>query len=599
MGLGGVDQLYEYQKYGVRWMLERECDTKSPGGLLCDDVGLGKSIQILTVMKLSPMPRTLLLVPKATVRQWVGYIERWLPTSYCCHAYGPKFKKTLLTALNISNTGLPVVVICTYAMVNKNSASRLYTTFWDRMILDEVHNIRNAITATSRAVKNIPSTIRWGLSATPLQNNITDMLNILDWLRVSADEWDPRYMSVHDMRYVLAMKTRYMLSRQVAEVQKQLPHWLADPYVVTVECPMTPIESEAYRHLASEVREEAYKMRTLNNNSVKGATYMRMRVLMLRLMQFVASPALAFSSSDEMQKWAREDPLMGRVSRIRVGSKTRLMVDAIRANPCQRSLVFCWFREEMNIVQDLLSEMGMSSQTLQGDTTPRERESIERSAWIHWGVMGAVLNAVADAYPDCPRLPEELKLYIWRFTVPQVLIVQIQAGGTGLNMTGFNMVYFHSICWNPCSEHQAIGRSNRLGQMNNVRVMRMASVLCDQSEKEADQAGRSLRSVRKRKRWAMEVSERPMRMERKSKKDRSWGENDEDETEGPDDYRSKMEGGEDDRKEDVKHDTIDQRILNVQRGKRKLIKDLGTALPIAGQRKLALNLADFAHLLEH
>ncbi len=80
--------LFGYQQYGVRWMLMREFDRESPGGMLCDDVGLGKSVQMLTLMKLHPLRLNLLVAPKATIEQWLGYIEKWLPEAYAVKGGG-------------------------------------------------------------------------------------------------------------------------------------------------------------------------------------------------------------------------------------------------------------------------------------------------------------------------------------------------------------------------------------------------------------------------------------------------------------------------------------------------------------------------------
>ena len=146
--------LYPHQITGVRWLVNREIGKAPYGGFLCDEMGLGKTIQLIETMRANPLERTLILVPKSIITQWAEELER---RSVPVHVYdGPK--RELVPAS---------VVLAPYSVATDLTGSE-----WDRIILDEGHEIRNPKSATHIACRRISAPIRWCLSGTPIFNSL-------------------------------------------------------------------------------------------------------------------------------------------------------------------------------------------------------------------------------------------------------------------------------------------------------------------------------------------------------------------------------------------------------------------------------------------
>jgi len=518
---------------------------------LCDDVGLGKSVQMLTLMKLHPLRLNLLVAPKATIEQWLGYIEKWLPEAYAVKGGGKDTEKRLAEVRYMADKGTTAILVCTYGALIQGNAYDLFGVCWDRIVLDECHYIKNPLAQTTKAANNLVGRIRWGCSATPLQNGLSDFVSLVSWLKLK----DKKPRGQMDMNWAHEIKARYVLSRKKEDVRHTpaLKLHLKDPIIFTNESLLSQEEATAYRILHAYINREAWRVKNNSRGSNKGGVVIQIRSLLMRLMQFVASPAICIGYNEEMLKLAERHPEVEAVRGMRVGTKINNLCDMMCASGREsRSVVFCQFIAEIETVTAALKQRGMNVETYVGSTLNRDRESILRNAWLRWDMFCFYLREF--------DLPTEILLHIWSYTVSQVLVIQIRAGGVGINLTGFDRIYITTQCWNPCVEHQAIGRANRIGQTNEVKVIRMTVRLPDQEEEE--EGGKEKEDVL-----------RPQKKRR---------------------LHSSLE---EDRIADADHDTIDQRILTVQNGKRKLIKELGTVSPKGGTRKISLTLEEMLQLL--
>ena len=182
--------LYPYQKEGVTWMLKNELkglpipEGRVKGGLLCDEPGLGKTIQTCATMYGNRVPHTLLIVPGAVIHQWVNAIKQILPDFKIYLHHG---SDRCRTNRELRNENADVVVTTLGMIYNrKGEPKTILHTFghWDRIVIDEIHYIRNSASKTSTMASELRSHIKWGLTGTPVQNGERDIFSLYKFLGV-------------------------------------------------------------------------------------------------------------------------------------------------------------------------------------------------------------------------------------------------------------------------------------------------------------------------------------------------------------------------------------------------------------------------------
>jgi DNA repair protein RAD16 len=190
-------QLKPFQLEGLHWMIEQE-KTKYRGGLLGDEMGMGKTIQAVSlIMSDYPAPHpTLVVIPPVALVQWQNEINDYTSGVLKVFIYhGPKARKETIKSLKKYN-----VILTTYSgleslyrkeqkgwnrkdMIVKED-SILHELFYHRIILDEAHSIKSRTSNTSKACFALKSTYRWCLSGTPLQNRIGELFSLLRFIEV-------------------------------------------------------------------------------------------------------------------------------------------------------------------------------------------------------------------------------------------------------------------------------------------------------------------------------------------------------------------------------------------------------------------------------
>jgi SNF2 family DNA or RNA helicase len=143
------------------------------GFLLADDPGLGKTIQLIATMLGNPKKNTLVVVPKSIITQWVGEINKFAP-QLSVHVFdGPN--RTLKEA---------DVVIMPYSLLSTNETTVIHKKSWDRIILDEAHEIRNKKSKLFKSVCRLKSDIRGVVTGTPVFNSMEDFVSLCAFLGI-------------------------------------------------------------------------------------------------------------------------------------------------------------------------------------------------------------------------------------------------------------------------------------------------------------------------------------------------------------------------------------------------------------------------------
>lgn len=389
--------LYPHQITGVRWLVGRETGKAPYGGFLCDEMGLGKTIQLIEAMRANPLERTLILVPKSIITQWAEELER---RSVPVHVFdGPK--RELVPAS---------VMLAPYSVATDLTGSE-----WDRIILDEGHEIRNPKSKLFKTLCSMKASVRWVVSGTPVFNSMKDFVTLCQFVGYSAGTVAREYELI---------RKEAVMRRTKDEVQVMTD----TPMVFSnVELEMYPEEQQLYHeaYLAGQGYIQDYGTE---------ANSMEILECLLRIRQVMVWPQLYL---DGMAVKHSTDPVAypGR------SRKHEYLLESIESHPDEKSLVFTQFTGETDRIQELLVERGVPVFRLDGNVDTAER--VDRIA------------AFKRAGPNA------------------VFLIQIRAGGVGLNLQEASRVYITAPAWNPATELQAIGRSHRTGQTRPVTVKKL------------------------------------------------------------------------------------------------------------------------------
>lgn len=409
-----------YQHTGVKWLVQRETafgDVR--GGFLCDEMGLGKTVQMIATMSANLMQRTLIIVPKSIVPQWADEIKNFSPTFAVSKFDGPA--RELPSFLN------PTIVIAPYsALIQRKGKppSRLLSVQWDRVILDEAHEIRNRKSITHINALQLRASIRWVITGTPIFNSLKDFISLGVFIGLNKLS-----MQTHPQAY----REKYVLRRtkqDVAEFNKRLELPPAD--FQDIELEMYPEEKELYKDVFDNARGVAKEY-----HASKALHMMALIEAFLRTRQVLTWPQMYFDGIARKEENAGVEfpPWTGR------SKKLETLLAYIMTHRKEKTLVFCQFIGEMNKIQDMLAEQEIETFRIDGSVDRDLRE-------------------------------ERIKSFKSSTKAP-VFLIQIKSGGVGLNLQEATRVYITSPSWNPATELQAIGRAHRTGQTQKVFIKRL------------------------------------------------------------------------------------------------------------------------------
>ena len=444
---------HEHQKVGIKWMLEKEAN--GHGGILADDPGLGKTFQALALIASSPFSSTLVVVPTSILGQWETASKLVLGNS-AVHLHYGKRPRVIPQKM---------MVLTTYGILL--SDKHLANISWFRVILDEVHVIKNRSSKTSKAAMQVPARYRWGLSGTPIQNTAEEAKNLFRF--VAGFSSDSRVaIDLPEM-----IRTR-LLRRRKEVVLTKLPTISIESIEVTFA---TLQERDFYNNVRNNVKAEFKELQEMALSAQE--ENVAIFELLLRLRQASQHPKLVLDGFarkyketprvceqflTKAAKWAKKPP----------SSKHLVLLEEIQKHPYESSLIFCQFTSEMDILEGLLAKT-MDVFRLDGSMTKQRRiDTLNKVASTAPCANSLnLLNKTGSRFWQTNQSGTGLIDAIQTFMEPRVFLIQIKAGGVGLNLQAFSRVYITTPDWNPCNEIQAIARSHRLGQTRDVKVVKL------------------------------------------------------------------------------------------------------------------------------
>lgn len=408
-----------YQREGVTWMADREMATSGPkGGFLCDEMGLGKTIQLIATMLVNPKKRTIIVVPKSIVTQWKEEINRFAPSLSVYIFDGSDRTK------NSKDFEEFQVVIAPYSVLvnrGKNQGNTvIHELKWSRIILDEGHEIRSLRSKRHISVALIKADIRWIVSGTPVYNSMKDFVSLCIFIGLTKSYVQAKTKEIREM---------YVLRRTKEDVAKFNQRLALPPCdFQNVEVEMYIEEKRLYESVFQKNKEHLKTLVRVSTNI--GMHQMDILECLLRVRQVMIHPQLYLNgvstkNGHDPDKWCYES------------SKIDTLIKLTKEHPNEKTLIFCQFIEEMNLIQKRLGEVFRIDGSVDKD---------ERVRQIH-----EFKNKIGGAF----------------------FLIQIKTGGQGLNLQEATRVYITAPSWNPATEMQAIARSHRTGQVQKVYVKKL------------------------------------------------------------------------------------------------------------------------------
>ena len=424
---GLAARLRPYQNDGYSWLAKlADCGI---GSCLADDMGLGKTVQLLALLlERSAGGASLVVAPAGVCANWVAEAARFAP--------GLRTILAAETAELPADLGPGDIVVASYGIAAAR-AEQFGAPEWNGIVLDEAQAIKNPATRRAEAVKTFRSKWRCAATGTPVENRLSDLWSIFDFLNPGLLGTLPGFRARFVMRdgrptaLLRSLVRPLILRRLKGEVLDELP----PKTEINLPVELGDEERAAYEAL----REQALAEVVGNRDGGR----MRILAALTRLRRYCCSPSLVFAGGRTGAKLEALEELLGN----------------LRENG-HRALVFSQFTDVLALVRPILGRNGWAYEYLDGSTPQVERQ----------------------------KRVEEFQ----RGTAPFFLI-SLKAGGTGLNLTAANYVVLLDPWWNPAVEDQAANRAHRIGQSNPVTVYRL--VAADTVEEKVIQLHGQKRSI--------------------------------------------------------------------------------------------------------
>ena len=431
--------LRPYQQRGFQWLYA--LDQLRMGGVLADDMGLGKTVQIIALLLATREPgqTSIVVAPTTLTYNWLSELQRFAPNLSAMVVSGNAAQRASQIR-HVREAQDIDVLITSYPLVRQD-IDLLRELDFRFAILDEAQNIKNAGSKAALAVKQLKARTRFALTGTPMENGIGELWSIFDFLLpgylLGYAAFLRRYQDGQDGEDLRRRIRPFLMRRLKKDVLPELPDKLE--HVLTAQ--MTPEQSKVYQAAMLRLRDRVDAV-LRQKGFDRGRTEVLSAITQLR--EICCHPALVLE--DYAGSSGKLDMLLD------------LLPTALASG--RRLLVFSAFTSMLKIIRRRLEETGYQALYLDGNTpAPQRLEMTER------------FNAGQG----------------------QVFLISLKAGGTGLNLTGADMVVHYDPWWNPAAEDQATDRAHRIGQTHKVDVLRL--VTHDSIEEKVVELGQRKRAL--------------------------------------------------------------------------------------------------------
>ncbi|CAF0901694.1 unnamed protein product [Adineta ricciae] len=455
--IGGI--LKPYQIQGLEWLVSLY--NNHLNGILADEMGLGKTIQTIALITyLMEVKKVngpyLIIVPLSTLANWVNEFGKWSPAvSTIIFKGNPQTRKILGQTLR---SGKFNVLLTTYEYIIKDKAL-LAKIKWRYMIIDEGHRMKNhhcKLTQVLNTYYIAPH--RLLLTGTPLQNKLPELWALLNFLLPSIfkscttfEQWfnapfattcekvelnpEETLLIIRRLHKVLRP---FLLRRLKKEVESQLP----DKVEYVIKCDMSALQRVMYNQMQST------GMLLTEDKNGKGSNPKALMNTIMQLRKICNHPFMFNEVEEKLsQHFNYSSSVCMGADLYRAAGKFELLdriLPKFKATN-HRVLLFCQMTSLMTIMEDYFAYKNFTYLRLDGQTKSEER--------------GDLLAKFSEANSD---------IFIF--------LLSTRAGGLGLNLQKADTVIIFDSDWNPHQDLQAQDRAHRIGQVNEVRVLRLMTI---------------------------------------------------------------------------------------------------------------------------
>lgn len=432
--------LRDYQKTGYRWL----CTIAQLGfgGILADDMGLGKTLQIITLLEHArleaisktvdltdtashtacPPPVSLIVCPSSLVYNWDSEIEH----------FAPNLKTLLITGTAQERQELLThyadydVLITSYDMLKRDIASYDNLHF-HYQIIDEAQYIKNHRTQAARSVCNIHSVTRFALTGTPIENRLSELWSIFEYLMPGflypyayfRSELEQPIVENKDQIAATRLQQLvrpFIMRRLKTDVLKELP----DKLEHAVYAQMTDEQNKLYTANTLKLQKDLEQQ----SDSMFKTSKIQILAELTKLRQLCCDPSLIYQNYHGGS--AKLDTCIQLIENAMAGG--------------HKILLFSQFTSMLDVIERRLKAERILYYRLDGSTKSEQRTRL--------------VNAFNEN-----KIP--------------VFLISLKAGGTGLNLTGADIVIHYDPWWNAAAQNQATDRAHRIGQTHTVTVYKL------------------------------------------------------------------------------------------------------------------------------
>ena len=322
------------------------------------------------------------------------------------------------------------LIITSYDLLKKDIEEYKKKNYKFRFVIaDEAQYLKNSNTQNAKTIKEINADTRYALTGTPIENSLAELWSIFDFIMPGYLFSYKKFKSQYEMPIVRDEDERaekklkmliepFILRRTKKEVLTELP----EKTVIVLNNEMKEEQKNIYLSYLAQVKEEVS-----NEINIKGYERSQIKILaaLTRLRQICCHPSLFI------------DNYTGGSSKLE--QCVEIIEDATKSG--HKILLFSSYTSMFNIIEKELKNRNIQYFKLTGGTKVDERIKL------------------VDEFNE----NENIKLFL----------ISLKAGGTGLNLTGADMVIHFDPWWNISAENQATDRAYRIGQKNNVQVYKL------------------------------------------------------------------------------------------------------------------------------
>lgn len=419
--------LRDYQIKGHKWL--KTLALFGFGGILADEMGLGKTLQTISYIakeyELNPhMKPIIIIAPASLIYNWKNELKKFAPHLKNIVVDGTKqIRKDIL-----KNYQDHQILITSYPLLRRDFIEYENLLF-SHCFIDEAQYIKNPTSLNAKVTKSINSPIRFALTGTPIENSLTELWSIFDFilpgLLFSHHKFQKRYeipiIRNQDKALLtqLIKKTKpFILRRLKSEVITELPNKIEKTIIVEMTSRQKKIYA-AYAMAARKELEDSINNKNFNKNKIRFLT------ALMRLRQICCDPSII---DDNYEQESAKLNILHDILEELISFKHKI-------------LIFSQFTKILKHVMPILKKLKINHLYLDGKTDSKSRVLL------------------VDEFNNNSNV--------------SVFLISLKAGGVGLNLTSADVVIHFDPWWNPSIENQATDRAHRIGQKKVVQVIKL------------------------------------------------------------------------------------------------------------------------------